>query len=344
MTEFRETDAVSEKTTSAAPTTQFGTTTRRHMIVVSAAAALFASATATAASAQETSTREVEDMMGSVTFPLNPKRVIVDSSSTLGNMLAMRAKPIGTSVNPNSVPTYLADLTDGIADVTGEDGIDLEKALALNPDLVIAVWGSDGEGWNQENCQLYKQAVATYAYEHNYVYEEDLKLNVRDVALVLNMEAAGEQVVAEFDRRLADLRQKVVDAGFEDKPITVVRVFEDGNYSIRIGTSESIVFRAVGIPQPPDQQNPEDFAINLSLERLDVLNQAYAVVVYLDDNAELTKDDILNNEVWQALTPVRERRIVFVNSGIWNSIEILGALAIMDDIESLILPLAAEAS
>lgn len=288
---------------------------------------------------QASDTRELEDMLGPVTVPANPARVIA-SSTALGNMLALGVRPVGTNINVNSVPRYLADQMEGIADVTGEGGIDVEKALALDPDLIIAIAGSGGELWNKEVCERYKAAVTTFCYDQSYVYEEDIKQNVVQVAHALGIEDRADAVLAEYYARIADLKQKVSDAGFNDKPVTVVRIFQDGNYSIRIGTSESIIFRAVGIPQPPGQQDPEEFSIDLSMERLDVLNEAYAVVIYIDDNSSVTKSEILDNDVWRSLTPVQEDRVVFVSSGVWNSIDIQGAFEIMDDVETLILPLA----
>lgn len=317
----------------------------RRTLVGSSMAAMLLMAPGKAGNAQDATpaaTREVEDQMGPVTLPIHPQRVIANGNTTIGNMIALGMKPIGGDYNTNSIPRYLGDQMEGIVDVTAEDGIDIEKALALDPDLIIAIWGSGGEGWNEELCARYKAAVTTFCYEQSYTYKEDLEQNVRDTAYALNIEDKADEVLGEFNRRIADLKQKVSDSGFTDKPVSVVRVFDSGGYSIRIGTSESIVFRAVGIPQPPDQQAPEDFAIDLSLENLDVLNQAYALVIYIDDTSTVVQDEILSNEVWQLVDAVRENRVVFVNSGVWNSIDILGAMAIMDDVESLLLPLATE--
>lgn len=317
--------------------------TRRSIITAVLGAGLVVT-TGTGVQGQEASPaaeRNVVDRIGPITLPANPQRVVVEGNSTLGNMLALGLKPIGASMNPNSLPTFLADQVDGIVDVRGEDGMDLEKALALNPDLIIAIWGAGGSDWNIENVERYKAALpATFCYEQNYVYEEDLKKNVTDIALALGVEDRAKAVIDAYDQRVAQLRQAVIDAGFDTKPVTVVRVFQDGNYSIRIGTSESIIFRALGIPQPDGQQNPEDFSLELSLERLDILNSAYAVIIYIDDNSEVTAEGMLSNPVWQSVTAVQENRVIFVNSGIWNSIEMPGAMAIMQDIENLLLPLA----
>lgn len=318
--------------------------TSRRAVIAAALGAGLVITTGTGALGQDESPvamREIVDKIGPVAVPAYPRRVVVEGNSTLGNMLALGLKPIGASMNQNSLPTFLADQIDGITDVSGESGMDIEKALALNPDLIIAIWGAGGRDWNLENVERYKAALpATFCYEQNYVYEEDIKKNVSDIAIALGVEDRADEVLAAYDKRVAELRQAVIDVGFDDKPVTVVRVFQDGNYSIRIGTSESIIFRAIGIPQPEGQQNPEDFALELSIEHLGVLNSAYAVIVYIDDNSRVTPDEMLSHDLWASLEPVRENRVIFVNSGIWNSIELPGAMAIMDDVENLLLPLA----
>jgi ABC-type Fe3+-hydroxamate transport system substrate-binding protein len=316
---------------------------RRALIAAALGAGLVVS-TGTGARGQEaspTAMREIVDKIGSVAVPAHPQRVVVEGNSTLGNMLALGLKPIGASMNPNSLPTFLAEQIDGITDVRGEIGIDIEKALTLNPDLIIALWGSGGSDWNIENVNRYKDALsATFCYEQNYVYEEDLKQNLIDIAYALGVEDRANDVIAAFDRRVAELRQAVLDSGFDDKPVTVVRIFHDGSIFVPISTSESIIFRAIGIPQPEGQQDPKDNFLELSLERLDILNSAYALVIYIDDNAEMTQEEMLSSDLWQSLTPIRENRVIFVSSGVWNSIELPGAMAIMDDIEHLLLPLA----
>jgi ABC-type Fe3+-hydroxamate transport system substrate-binding protein len=315
----------------------------RRRVISGGFATIYAATAATRVRGQEASpvaTRQVVDPTGPVTVPAHPQRVIAEGNSTLGNMIALGMKPVGAAMNTNSLPFFLADQIEGIVSVNGESGIDIEKALSLNPDLLIAIWGSGDQGWNMENVDTYKEAVTTFCYEQNYVYEEDIKQNVLDIAVALGVEDRAAAVLKAYDDRVAKLRQAVLDVGFNDKPVTVVRVFNDGGYSIRVGTSESIIFRAVGIPQPEGQRNPEDFSLELSLERLDVLNSAYAVIIYIDDNSAVKAEEMLDNPVWQSVTAVREKRVIFVNSGVWNSIEILGAMAIMDDVENLLLPLA----
>lgn len=286
-------------------------------------------------------TRDVEGMFGTVAVPESLQRVIVDNNTALGNMLALERKPIAASVNTNSLPHYLLDGVEGVEDVTAEEGgIDVEKALALNPDLIIAFGGIRDNPFNQENCEIYAQAVATFCYEQNYVYEEDIKANVEAVGRALDEEQKAREVIARFNKRVAELSEKVKEAGFDSKTVSVLRVFANGNFSLRFGTSESIIFRAIGIPQPEGQQNPEDFALAVSTENVRILNDAWALVIYVDSNSEETPETLLREEIWTTVTPIEENRVVFVDAGVWNSIDILGAMEIMNDIEEKLLPLA----
>lgn len=210
----------------------------------------------------ESETRIVDDYFGPVEVPANPQRVVAESSIELGNMIALGLKPIGAGVNLNSLPGYLADQMEGVVDLTTEEGIDLEKALELKPDLILAGSGSATDPWNKEACDLYRAGLpATFCYAYGYTYEEEIKKNLTEIAGALNVEEKAGEVIAAFDARVAELRTRVEAAGLTDKPVSVVRLSAGGNYSIRIGTTESIAFRALGIPQPEGQQNPDDFSV-----------------------------------------------------------------------------------
>ncbi len=280
-------------------------------------------------------TLAVQDLFGTVSVPSRPEKVIAADDVTLGNMLALGVKPVGAGVNVNSLPGYLADQMEGIADVTAEDGIDLEKVLALYVDLIVTFGGSKDKPFNQEECERYKQALPTFCYEYWFSTEEEIKRNLTEVARVLGRDAEARQVIQQYDQRVQELKAKVTQAGLNDKPVSVLRIMEGQDYSIRIGTSESIVFRDIGLPQPEGQRNPEDFAITLSLENLNILNQAHAVFVYVDDTAKGQESAIFDTDVWKGLEPVKAGRVYTVNSGIWNSADMIGAMRIMDDIEHL---------
>lgn len=50
-------------------------------------------------------------------------------------------------------------------------------------------------------------------------------------------------------------------------------------------------------------------------------------------NAEGEQEKVESSPLWSTLPAVREGRVHYVNSGIWNSIDIDGFELILDDIE-----------
>ncbi|MGH2584110.1 MAG: iron-siderophore ABC transporter substrate-binding protein [Dehalococcoidia bacterium] len=310
--------------------------TRRELLMVTTIVALFAACGDGDAEerADGDGTALIHDFFGEVKVPTRPQRVIAGDSPTMGNMITLGVRPVGAYVNVNSLPGYLADQMEGVVDLTAEaGGLDLEKAATLKPDLIITLAGSRANPFNKENCGRYRLVAPTFCYEYWYSTEEEIKRNLTEVAKVLGQEEQARQVLAAYDARVAELKRRVAAAGLNDKPVSVLRLSGDGNYSIRVGTSESIVFRALGIAQPPDQRDPAAFRIVVSLERLHLLDEADTVYIYVDDNAKDQQSIVVDSPLYQNLNVVKNGRVHFVNSGIWNSVDMIGAMRIMDDIE-----------
>jgi iron complex transport system substrate-binding protein len=287
----------------------------------------------------------LQDVFGQVTVPGRPQRIIAGEDVTLNNLLAMGVQPVGGFIYADSGIRHTSHLlAKEYVDLRKASALDIEKALTLKPDLLVAVGGTKEKPRNAESCAVWKQVLPTICYEYDFVYEEQIKNNVLELGRALNLEAKAREVVDRFNRRVADLRQKVAVAGFNDKPVSVVRIFDANTYALRTGTLESVVFRAIGIPRPSGQQDPTRTQVDFSAENLSVLNEAYALVVYADDDdyrggqARVTETMIRSHPLWQSLTPVRERRVVFVQP--WNGADILKAMTIMDEIEVHLLPLA----
>lgn len=278
-------------------------------------------------------TREVSDYFGTVEIPANPQRVIAGDGATLGNLFALGVKPVGAAVNPHSLPHHLADQMEDVVDVREGDDINWEKVLAQNPDLFITFAGFKDDPWNKKMYRKASEAVPTFGYVYNYVYLEEIKRNFTEVARAVNKQDQADERIAALDKRLAELKTRVEAAGLSDKAVSVLRIGEDGFLSVRIGTSESIAFRALGIAQPEGQNDPEDFSIDISEENLNLLDSAHTLFVYVDDTAEGDQEKVESSPLWHTLPAVQEGRVHYVNSGIWNSIDIDGFELILDDIE-----------
>ncbi|GAA4815452.1 ABC transporter substrate-binding protein [Nocardioides caeni] len=279
-------------------------------------------------------THEVEDYFGTVELPVDPQRVVAGDGATLGNLFALGVKPVAAAANANSLPHHLAEQMDGVVDVRQGDDVNWEKVLELGPDLFITFAGSEDDAWNKE---LYDAATATgvptFGYLYNYVHLEQIEHNFTETARAVGKEDVATERLEALHDRIAELAERVEQAGLGDVPVSVLRVGEDGFRSIRIGTSESIAFRALGIAQPEGQTDPEQFSIDISEENLDLLDSAHTLFVYEDDTGVGELDEVESSPLWEGLPAVQAGRVHQVSSGVWNSIDITGFELILDDIE-----------
>jgi ABC-type Fe3+-hydroxamate transport system substrate-binding protein len=93
---------------------------------------------------------------------------------------------------------------------------------------------------------------------------------------------------------------------------------------------------ALGVARPPGQGfDAEDFAIELSLERLGELDVSHAIFVYGDADAAVQRRRLAANPLWERLPAVRAgRALVVARPGAWAiGADIIGVHAIVDEIE-----------
>ncbi|WP_460703821.1 iron-siderophore ABC transporter substrate-binding protein [Myceligenerans halotolerans] len=287
-------------------------------------------------------THEIEDYFGTVEIPADPQRVVAADPVSLNLMLALGVQPVAASFNPNSIPEHLGGQADGIVNIAGAGGgfePDLEAALAQEPDLIVVAAGYTGEGDEAWNKQTYDQATASGVPTFGFAYDDgvsldDVRNGVTEVAGALGKAEEGERLLANLEERMAGLADRVEAAGLSGKPVSAVRLSDGGNYSIRVGTGESIVFRALGVAQPEGQRDPSMFRIELSEENLDLLEAADTIFVYVDDNAAAEREEFISSPLWPTLPAVEAGRVHWVNSGVWNSSDPVGLGKILDDIET----------
>lgn len=285
----------------------------------------------------------IDDHFGPVTIPANPQRVVAADFLSLESILSLGVKPIAAPFSRWNPPDYLSDRLEGIENINTESGLDLEKALSLNPDLTIMSVGLiDGALFREEDYHRFQAVIPTFGYTYHFSYIEQLVANLREVARALGRQERAEEVIAAYENRVAELRQRVIGAGLNERPISIIRLTSD-SYWLIFGISGNIVFRALSIPQPEGMDNPDDLFREISLEQLNLLNAAGTVFLFADAGAEAHLASTMQNPVWTGLEPVRDGRVHQVDSGSWNSMGFIGLMSILDDIESLLIA-QAEAS
>ena len=110
--------------------------------------------------------------------------------------------------------------------------------------------------WNQKSYEQYTAVMTTFGY----TYIEEIQGGLDAVARAIGRESKAKELASAYQARVAELSERVKTAGLDKRPVSTLRLSQ-GYYSVRIGTSESIAFRAVGMTQPKDQRDPTAFSI-----------------------------------------------------------------------------------
>lgn len=274
--------------------------------------------------------RSFEHAFGTTRIPVEPQRVVAVDPVTFGILAAIDARPVGAALGAVSGIAHLAPFTEGVADIGGIGAageLDLEAIATLDPDLILTF----GVDWNKEIYDSLTPIAPTVGPVYDYVTLEqttDHWLGVADAAGRLE---EGERVVAQLREQIDEVAGRLGSL-MADKPVSVLRVGTDGFYSVRFGSMESSLLRAVGIPRPPNQQQPEEFAFDLSLERVNEID-AYAIFVYVDREANDELETLRANPLWDRLEAVQAGRVFLVEASVWNGLDPIAADLILDDID-----------
>jgi iron complex transport system substrate-binding protein len=270
-----------------------------------------------------------------VELPERAERVITTQDTTLANVLALGVRPVATAINPMSIPAFLRDQIDGIENIAIDDepGINLERLVALEPDLVLAL---GGPFWEERCEQIRAAAPPTYCYSFGYATMDELRTNMTDVGRALGIEDAAQEKVDELDGRVAALAARVADEALGDRPVSVLRVF-NGSFWVICSGVESALLRELGIARPAGQQQPpESCSHEMSLENTAELD-AYGIYVFVDTDQQATMEQLESNPLWQQLEAVRNDRVWLVEGGTWNGSSLPAAHGMLDDIEATFL-------
>lgn len=282
-------------------------------------------------------TRTVTDFFGvDVQIPVEPRRIVSADDTSLANLLNLGITPVATAVNLLSVPTFLGARVDGIEDVSSADGpFNIEALAAVQPDLIFTL----GVDFARDRLDLLRPIAPTFAYAYGFSTSEEIRNNMTELGRALGLEERAEAEVRRLDERVAGLRVAIADAGLAGEPVSVLRVGPgtDGNYSIRHGSLESVLMAELGMTRPPNQRSIEDFATDLSFERVDAVD-GYALYVYVDTGGDASLRALTANPLWPTLDVVRNERVFMVDGGAWNAQSLGAAHVILDDIERTLLP------
>ncbi|ADD29173.1 ABC transporter substrate-binding protein [Meiothermus ruber] len=290
---------------------------------------LFVASLATTALGQTCQGRLIQHAMGETCVPKVAQRVVVLDTGELDSALALGVKPVGAVTAPGQpFQGYLLSLTEGIQSVGTIQQPNLEKILALKPDLIL----SNKLRHGQIYPQLSRIAPTVMAETVGVVWKENLLL----VGEALGRSTQAKVLLAQYQRRVTQLRNRLGGRGHLPSVSMVrfvpgqIRLYCKANF---IGT----ILADIGLPRPKSQDS-DKFAEFISQERIADMDADYIFYAAYGDPNQTELNAVLNHPLWRRLSAVQRGRAIRVEDDHWYlGIGPLAASQVLDDLERFLL-------
>lgn len=281
----------------------------------------------------ENSGYTIEHAMGSTTIDKTPKKVVILTSEGTEALLELGVKPVGT-VKPTTQDTFYDHVADKLKDVKivgTELEVNVEAIASLQPDLII--------GNKMRHEKIYEQLNAIAPTVFAETLRGDWKDNFELYAKALNKEEKGKEVIAAYDARINDLKEKLGDK--TNTKISMVRFMAGDVRIYQKDTFSGVIWDQLGF-QRPDSQNVDDFAIrNVTKEQIPLMDGD--VLFYFtyetgDGAGTQLEKDWLQDPLFQKLEVAQKGNVHKVDDVIWNTAGgVIAANLMLNDIEEFFL-------
>ncbi|RIW38909.1 iron-siderophore ABC transporter substrate-binding protein [Bacillus salacetis] len=282
--------------------------------------------------AEETS-YTVEHAMGTTEIKGEPERVVILTNEGTEALLAMDVTPVGAVQSWIGDPWYdhIADKMKDVEVVGTESELNIEAIAKLKPDLII------GNKMRQEEQYDKLKAIAPTVFAETL--RGNWKENFELYSKALNKEEKGQEVIAEYDQRIEDLKAELGDKlNMEVSMVrfmpTDVRIYHKDSFS-------GVILDQLGFARP-EGQNVDDFAEKgVTKERIPAMDGDilfYFAYETGDGEANKVAEEWVNDPLFQKLEVAQEGKVYEVSDPVWNTAGgVLAANLMLDDIEKYFL-------
>lgn len=270
-----------------------------------------------------------------VCIPKNPQRVVVlDPGVTLGAALEMGLPVVGAPLTRMGDAALQAEAeAAGVEDLGFVTQPDLEKIVALQPDLILALAG------DSSMAQMIYPMASTLAPTLVQT-SPDWRAFYQMIAQLTGKEAELEADLAALDARIADLRAKMPET-----PVSILRI-TSWDFQVYTDSPESyapfVIAAEAGLIRSAYEIAPEGPGLKRpdweELAALDGEILLYIVGGTNDSDSDGRHEEVLSNPLWQMLPAVQAGRVHRVDHGTWMEFNGLrSAHKVLDDLETYVI-------
>ncbi|MFD9501262.1 ABC transporter substrate-binding protein [Streptomyces sp. NPDC060035] len=279
------------------------------------------------------STHTVKTVMGDVSVPDDPKRVVVLDTAELDSALTLGVKPVGAThadVESGFLSYLSKDQVSGIEDVGEMMTPNLEAVAALEPDLILTSRIRHGDTYAELT------AIAPTVMTENTGYP--WKANFQVHADALGRKAEARKVTAAYAAHTAEVTEALGGtARAAATEVNMVRFVEGADIRI-YGRQNYIatILADVGLGRPAITDRAKDgFSYDVSPEKID-LAEADAVFHSTYGDAKKSKEtQTVGSGLWKNMTAVKNGRVFPVDDQLWiQGIGYTAAEKILDELRA----------
>ncbi len=251
----------------------------------------------------------LKHQLGTAEIKAAPQRVVALSDADLDALLLLGVQPVGVaeSSGEGGVTDWARPLLTGKPTVltAGDTGFDVEKIAALAPDLILA----GGDYYIRDEYAELSRLAPTTAYETTGAFEDPWQTTLRQVAKAVGRSAKAEQIVTEVEAKVA--KAKTDHPELAGKEFTLSQMWEAGSIGVLRSDQDAGVkmLNDFGMKLAPEVAalQGDDFAVQLSLEKVGILDADTTLIYYADKGLRPTLE---GNTLFKNLESVRRKSYV----------------------------------
>ncbi|MDX3311520.1 ABC transporter substrate-binding protein [Streptomyces sp. NPDC054884] len=273
--------------------------------------------------------RTVTHDKGKTEIKAKPKRVVALDNSLVEAVVALDAPlvgGVGSYRDQKGFPPYLGDAVKDTKDVGPLDSPNLEAIAALKPDLIVSATVRHEDLYDQ----LSKIAPTVFVKTTGPIWKE----NITFLGTVLGEEKKAADKLTAYQTRAKKIGD-AINAKNPKQTYSLVR-FLDGPTRIYLQkTFSGIILTDMGLARPANQQDPEEFNIEISEEQIGQADADHIFVTTFSGGAE-RKAKFLANPLWKRLKAVQKGNVHEVEDATWmTSVSLQGAGLVLDDMAKI---------
>jgi iron complex transport system substrate-binding protein len=274
----------------------------------------------------------VKHAMGETTIKGTPQRVVMLTTQGVETLIALGVKPVGAvgGFTGNDFYPHVKPQLEGVTVLGTESQPNLEAIAGLKPDLIL------GMKFRHEKIYPQLSAIAPTVFVEEP--RGDWKENFMLYAEALNKKAEGEKVIADWEKRIAEFKEKAGDK--LNTKVSLVR-FMPGRVRIYYkNTFTGAILNELGVARP-ESQNKDDFAAEVTKERIPEMDgdiMFYFSYETGDGEASKLEKEWTNDPLWKNLNVVKNNKAFKVDDTIWNtSGGVISANMVLDELTKYII-------